>query len=183
MLWAALSLAAIACARNTPQLEPPTKAKEPMAITPPKSEATRVEKPAPTEVATEGTKVLWANVVTTEGCFFFSGPFEHGRDATVGSVARLEVKGEKAVLRLGEVTFEGLGVNGRYELSREDEREFEGRWRSIERIEAELSTEGLRGSYAYEECDLDGDQGCPSRCRISADFFARGLVGEGAGQP
>jgi hypothetical protein len=179
LLWALAALTASACAKNTPQVQPPTEPTKPAVIAA-ENKAPSAAKPPPTESAPKGTKVLWANVVTTKDCFFFSGPFEHGRDATIGSIARLEHKGDKAVLHLGEVVFEGHGFQGRYEFTREDEREFEGKWTSTERIEAELSDEGLHGSYAYEECDVDGDQGCPGDCTIAAEFFARGLTSESA---
>jgi hypothetical protein len=137
-----------------------------------------VAKPAATIVAPKESKVMWANIVATENCFFFSGPVGHGRDSTVGSTARLEIDGEKATLHLGEVAFHGHGLDSSYHFLREDERENEGKWKSSERIDAELSDDGLRGSYAYEECDLEGEQGCPGKCTIAADFFARGLVAE-----
>jgi hypothetical protein len=172
----ALVLGTVACTKEVP-LASPSARQTTLGAPAPESEETTV--PVPVKSAPTGSKVLWANIVTTEDCFFFSGPFEHGRDATIGSLAKLEISGTQAVLHLGDVRFDGEGLDGRFQFKREDEREYEGKWRSTERIEAELSADGLRGTYAYEECDLDGSQGCPGKCTMEADFFAWELVSEG----
>ena len=165
---------AMACAGEARPLQAPTPAPRRDAGAVPTPDATpRALAPPPS--AREGA-VLWGNIRTTEECFFFSGPLELGRDARLGDQAGIEGRGDALVLSMGEARFLGSELGDQLSVERVQNHRHEGEWSVTERIEARWEQGELRGHYRYEECDLTGTQGCPTRCTIDADFSIAGLT-------
>ncbi len=132
------------------------------------------------EVAPESTPprvtVRWQNVTRTDGCFFFSGP-EGRDDQLVGDVKveTVEREGDQLRLRIGTAVFEGTYARGVLELSRAATYDYNGPWRTTERIRGAMQGDRLSAHYAYEECDLT-TKACPGNCTVSGELvFSRGL--------
>ncbi len=113
----------------------------------------------------------WGRADRTNGCFFFSGPHDLGRDDHLGAQARYEVTADRVVVHFGQLTFSGRLSGDRVQLRRVSNHEFGSTWRVTETIEARFVQERgcriLRGTYHYQECDTAGNQ-CPGGCTIDA---------------
>lgn len=118
--------------------------------------------------------VTWGRPAATQGCFFFSGPFDLGRDDQLGSHAEMTRGGAEVTLRFAMAIFEGRAAGDRLSLHRRSRHSFSGTWIVDEYIEGELTTvrrggescQGLRARYRYQE----QQQGAESagQCTISA---------------
>jgi hypothetical protein len=120
--------------------------------------------------------VHWANVVRTDGCFFFSGP-EGRDDQLVGDVKveTVEREGERIRVRIGTASFDGTYARGELVLSRTSQHDFNGPWSATETIRGRQTGNRLDARYAYTECER-ATKACPGRCTISGDLvFSRGL--------
>jgi len=90
----------------------------------------------------------------------------------------MKLRGKHVTLLFRSLAFEGVwkgdtitvGRKGTYQNGRVP-------WKTTERIVLTQQPVDLgggrqtllwRGTYAYEECDTSGKQGCPGRCRIDA---------------
>lgn len=131
---------------------------------------------APLDADPNERRVIWANIATTAGCFYFAGPFDHGTESSYRDRARLQRDGQVLEIRLGDALFRGLeGVDG-YVLSRTSEYEQPDggeRWATTETITGDFdSRQTFRGRYSYEECKVGAPE-CPGRCTLSADLSVR----------
>jgi len=126
-----------------------------------------------------GVDAAWGRPTSTNSCFFFSGPYDLGRDDHLGGGARYERNGDRVVVRFGDLAFTGRVSGDRVELRRVSNHEFGSTWTVTEVIDARfVESNGctiLRGTYRYNECDTSRPQSCPGTCTISAPvtFTAR----------
>lgn len=109
-------------------------------------------------------RVAWRDVTSTEGCFFFSGPQDLGRDDHLGDAAR----------QLGDV----LVITPAYEFRlagpgtfvRQASHEYGGAWTSRETLTLAPASsamgEGLVGRYHYDE--IGPGETAPGTCHIDA---------------
>lgn len=117
--------------------------------------------------------LTWRAGSATQGCFFFSGPLDHGRDTHLGASATMSVRGQTATLDFGGgVVFQGTLRGDQVSLTRRATYEYGGTWTTTERISGTYSGNFLRASYAYQECDNARQQSCPGTCRIQAGVSA-----------
>src|SRR5262245_1520197 len=103
---------------------------------PPPSQAAPEPPPPPPSPAARGAtsvQLQWSNVVTTDGCFFFSGP--DGRDDLLQGRAALERDGSKISLSVGSARFEGVYRGHKLDLVRVSPHEFDGNWLALETID------------------------------------------------
>lgn len=110
-------------------------------------------------------RVAFREVVSSPGCFFFSGPGELGRDDQLGeradlSGARLRFSPTIEFARTTELG-DGTSVWGR-----EAVHEYGGPWRSRETITLMRSGAGWVGRYRYQE--LSPGATTPGTCTIEA---------------
>jgi hypothetical protein len=104
--------------------------------------------------------VVWADVVATEGCFFFSGPQQLGRDTDLGSMASFTA--DRTALSFGSVRF--TGDEGTY--TRTQTHRFGGPWVIEETIAGHWEEGVFVGVYAYREREATATAW--GRCRIDA---------------
>ncbi|RLB52520.1 MAG: hypothetical protein DRJ42_14660 [Deltaproteobacteria bacterium] len=127
----------------------------------------------PFEAAQLSVHAEWGQPTATNGCFFFSGPYELGRDDHLGPRAVFTRAGDRITARLGSrITFSGVVRGDRVQLRRVSDHEFGSTWTVTEIIDARFvnSATGcteLRGTYRYTECDTARPQSCPGRCTIA----------------
>lgn len=129
--------------------------------------------------------VAWSSVSKSDGCFFFSGPGDLGRDTKLGDRARWR-GGAPASLDFGAAKFEGPAGA----LVRRTRHDFNGPWSAAETISgawkqpaplaqtldrAALPCPRFEGSYRYEECEERPGGECPGRCRIDAHLALSAL--------
>ncbi len=120
--------------------------------------------------------VHWSDVRRTTGCFFFSGP-EGRDDQLVGDVVveTVEREGVKIVIKIGTATFAGTYDRGELSLTRSGSYDYNGPWRTTEKIVGTKSGDTLSAHYTYEECELRGSD-CPGHCTIRGTLtFSREL--------
>lgn len=116
-------------------------------------------------------RVRWGTPRSTQTCFFFSGPFDLGRDDHLGDRARLTRRGDQITLAFGAHAFEGTARDGRVRMTRRSTHQYGGAWRVTEVIEGRLTTgrcPALRLSYRYQECHDAPGAPCPGTCTIEA---------------
>lgn len=90
-------------------------------------------------------------------------------------VETVEREGERLRLRIGTAVFEGTYARGVLELSRTHSYDYNGPWRTTERIRGAMQDNSLSAHYAYEECELSATQ-CPGRCTVQGELvFSRAL--------
>ncbi len=117
--------------------------------------------------------LTWRAGSSSNGCFFFSGPFELGRDTHLGGSATMTVSGQATTLDFGRgVVFRGTLSGDRLSLTRRATYEYGGPWETTETITGTYSGNFLRASYGYQECDTANRGGCPGVCRIRAAVTA-----------
>jgi hypothetical protein len=109
-------------------------------------------------------RAAWRDVTSTDGCFFFSGPADLGRDDHLGTEARMS----GGVLELGPaLTFREVSPGT---WMREAPHEHGGTWTSRETITLTPTTsafgEGFVGHYHYDE--LAPGTTAPGTCHIDA---------------
>ena len=126
---------------------------------------------------TDGTaEVRWGRAISSNGCFFFSGPHQLGRDDQLGDRARYQRRGDQVTARFGDAVFSGVANADRVRLERRSAHEAGGTWNVTEVIEARfVVVDGctiLRGTYRYQECPAG--QRCADGCTISAPVSFRG---------
>jgi hypothetical protein len=126
---------------------------------------------AVTPDAPAAAPVHWANIVATETCFFFSGPFD-GRDEHLAGAATLERDGAQVRLRLGATVFLGTLDGEALAVTRTSEHDHEGTWHVTETVEGTYAAGLLRARYRYEECGPP-PEACPGHCTQSADLSAQ----------
>lgn len=132
---------------------------------------------APPDANPNARRVVWSNVATTPGCFYFAGPFDHGTESSYGGSAELVRDGQQMELRFGKLVFRGLENVDGYVLERTAEYknlESGKRWATTERITGDFDARLLefRARYSYEECEV-GSLDCPGRCEMTADLVVR----------
>jgi hypothetical protein len=119
----------------------------------------------PTAPASYGTmRVAFREVVSSPGCFFFSGPGELGRDDRLGEHAELDAERLRFSPTI-ELTRVEL-PDGSVTWSRESIHEFGGPWRVREAITLLPSGAGWVGRYRYQE--LSPGATTPGTCTIDA---------------
>lgn len=115
-------------------------------------------------------QVRWASIRRTDGCWFFSGPGELGRDDRLGTTAAWTRTGDQVSLRFGAVRFEGTIAGDRVTLRRVSEHASGRGWRVTETIEGTLTGGAcptLTARYHYDECEI-GSASCPGQCHLDA---------------
>lgn len=128
---------------------------------------------SPPSAPTGPLRIEWTHIVSTPGCFFFSGP--DGRDEQmVGEVkvATAELEGTTFRVRVGTAVFEGTYSAGALDLVRDSEHDFDGPWKTHETLRGRQVDGELRATYRYEECKV-GSTECPEHCTISANATFR----------
>lgn len=118
--------------------------------------------PAPDRPA--GTmRVAFRDVVAPSGCFYFSGPLDHGRDDHLGEVAMFDGQ----VLRFPPALDFIVQPGGtELVLVRDSPHEYSGTWRVRETITLVPSGAGFVGRYHYDEFDPGSPS--PGTCHIDA---------------
>jgi len=117
----------------------------------------------------------FSEIVSTSGCWFFSGPAPLGRDLRYGDRARSVREGNQIALTLSERTFRGrVDDNGQVRLSRTTH--VKDGWITREQLTGSFDDTGaLRADYGYQECEIvlgkrtcTPGQGAGNHCAISA---------------
>jgi hypothetical protein len=111
--------------------------------------------------------VSWDDIRATEGCFFFSGPLELGRDDHLGVEATI-TPGPVTTVAFGPHTFRGPRGEP---LVRESGHDFQGAWVVRESLRGTWSADGFAGTYRYQERE-HRDEGW-GRCAITAHVSIR----------
>lgn len=132
------------------------------------------------DAGAQPVRVAWSAPQRTPGCFFFSGPFQLGRDDHLGSEAELTRTGPSARLAFGGAVFTGTVETGRVRLRRRSTHDFSGRWVVEETIEGRLgpvrrggeACAGIVAEYRYRECP-EG-RSCTESCTIVAPLEITG---------
>jgi hypothetical protein len=128
------------------------------------------EKPTPQRKPAK-LKVEWANVQTTDGCFFFSGP--EGRDDRLVGHATVERAGSAITITIAKGEFRGVAKDGNVTVTRQSKHDFSGPWLVNEVITGKIVEGGaIVARYHYDECELSAAE-CPGRCIIDADLTLR----------
>lgn len=131
-----------------------------------------VPRPGPVP-ARRALPLTWKAGSVTQGCFFFSGPFDYGRDTHLGGQATMSVQGQSATLDFGRgVVFRGTLRGDQVSLTRRGTYEYGGQWGTTETISGTYSGNFLRARYDYQECDTGNRASCPGTCRIHATLTA-----------
>jgi hypothetical protein len=127
------------------------------------------ENPAPSNTTT--FKVAWEDVVTTNGCFFFSGP--NGRDDQLVGTAVFQRNGSELKVTINNVVFRGTLRDDGFSVSRKSRHDYGGPWEVDETITGPRPVEGsIRATYRYTECE-QGTK-CPNICTIKGTIvFSR----------
>jgi hypothetical protein len=121
----------------------------------------------------------WGRPTSSNSCFFFSGPYDLGRDDHLGNAAQYQRQGDQVTVRFGNLVFTGQARGDRVRLRRVSDHSYGSTWTVTEVIDARfVQSNGctvLRGTYRYNECDTSRPQSCPGTCTISAPvtFTAR----------
>lgn len=156
VVWGLLGAIGVAEARpKPPPGDPPARQCQPLA---------------------DGTaEVRWGRANASNGCFFFSGPHQLGRDDQLGERARYQRRGDQVTARFGDAVFSGVANGDHVLLERRSAHDFGGSWNVTEVIEARFVLVGgctiLRGTYRYRECPAG--QRCADSCTISAPVSFR----------
>jgi len=130
------------------------------------------ERPGPVP-ARQTLPIVWKGGTHTDGCFFFSGPADLGRDTHLGRSAVMTVRGSAATLDFGGGTiFRGTLRGDRVVLVRHGTYQYGSPWRTTETISGTYSGNTLHATYGYEECDTGALESCPGQCRIRAGLDA-----------
>lgn len=115
--------------------------------------------------------VRWSEIVSSPGCFFFSGPGALGRDQQLGESATFAIGEGRASLDFGSgVVFAGPRTGDRITLARRATHDFSGKWVTAETITLELAPAGgWIGRYHYDE-HAPSDP-TPGTCHIDASVL------------
>jgi hypothetical protein len=126
--------------------------------------------------ATFDVRVVWSEIRSTGGCYFFSGPLRTGRDTHLEARASVTLIGDTAVIAWGTARFEGSLREGQLAVRRVASyrhmraNDFE----TTERIEGTFRPGEIIASYHYDECEVAlRPAACPGRCVIDAHLEAR----------
>lgn len=112
--------------------------------------------------------VDWSDIQTTDGCFFFSGPLDIGRDDHLGSTAIVRT-GHQREVSFGDNRFVGPATGDA--VLRSSVHSFNGEWEVRERLQGSWTGRSFAGTYRYEEQpESDAHAG---RCVITANVRIR----------
>jgi hypothetical protein len=108
--------------------------------------------------------VEWTELSYTEGCFFFAGPADLGRDEPLGYNA---VVGPQEI-RFGTFAFRqrSPGV-----FARASTHAFGGEWEVVQLLEGDWTGGAFSGRYSYVEQRKQGETG--KECQITANVRIR----------
>src|SRR5262245_6790313 len=132
---------------------------------PPRPAPPPPEVPTTTRISTS-VELRWSKIVSTEGCFFFSGP--EGRDDVLQGTATVERDDTSIRLTIGGARFDGAYRGRSLDLLRVSPHDFDGPWVTVETISGTYAEREMRARYRYHECHT-GDV-CPGRCEIDAEL-------------
>lgn len=111
--------------------------------------------------------VTWDDLRATEGCFFFSGPMELGRDDHLGVQADVAL-GPVVTVSFGPHVFRGAQGEP---LVRQSGHHFGGTWSVRETLQGEWDADGFAGTYRYQERERGAAEW--GRCAITAHLNIR----------
>lgn len=176
--WWCLAVALLACSdaesvRNVPPPPAiPRDAPGGLAEAPPMdaalAEAPLLGPPAPLPRG-DRKRGAWSDIVTGDGCFYFSGP--DGRDTQLRDDIAIAIDGDRAVVTWSGVVFEGTLREDVLDVKRTGRYDFNGPWTTTERLRGPYREGVLHGTYTYEECERGST--CPGPCKISARVVVR----------
>ncbi len=114
--------------------------------------------------------IEWTNSTGTNGCFFFSGPGQYGRDDHLGERAQWTESGSTVTLDFGNgVVFAGQRSGDTFALRRTSSHTFGSTWTTDEMLMLTASGhDDFNGSYSYAECDTADPATCPGHCVITS---------------
>jgi hypothetical protein len=191
MLTFSLGQSIVGCKREADEAAPATAAPASAASHATSAPTISVTPLCPFGSGNRALRVSWTHVVKSASCFFFSGPGDIGRDTKLGNAARWESNGDTVALVFGPARFSGSAGREPLTLVRTQRYDFHGPWRTTETIVGQWASPSplaqtlavgqcpeFRGTYVYQECNLQNSAECPGPCRISADVRLESVAGE-----